>query len=71
MPTYRKMLNWLITILSEESNMLQQAFTISPLDLIIQKIKEAGYSVGEVTGRKLCVQYNSTNVQEHHRFGDE
>ncbi len=34
--------------------------TISPLDLIIQKIKEAGYSVGEVTGRKLCVQYNST-----------
>ncbi len=35
--------------------------TISPLDLIIQKIKTAGYSVGEVTGRKLCVQYNSTN----------
>ncbi len=34
--------------------------TISPLDLIIQKIKDAGYSVGEVTGRKLCVQYNST-----------
>jgi hypothetical protein len=34
--------------------------TISPLDLIIQKIREAGYSVGEVTGRKLCVQYNST-----------
>ena len=33
--------------------------TISPLDLIIQKIKEAGYSVGEVTGRKLCVQYKS------------
>ena len=33
--------------------------TISPLDLIIQKIREAGYSVGEVTGRKLCVQYNS------------
>ncbi len=35
--------------------------TISPLDLIIQKIKAAGYSVGEVTGRKLCVQYKSTN----------
>jgi hypothetical protein len=35
--------------------------TISPLDLIIQKIKEAGYSVGEVTGRKLCVQYKSTH----------
>ncbi len=37
--------------------------TISPLDLIIQKIKEAGYSVGEVTGRKLCVQYNSTRAR--------
>ncbi|MCU4176462.1 strawberry notch-like NTP hydrolase domain-containing protein [Carboxylicivirga sp. N1Y90] len=37
--------------------------TISPLDLIIQKIKEAGYTVGEVTGRKLCVQYNSTKTQ--------
>ena len=34
--------------------------TISPLDLIIQKIQEAGYTVGEVTGRKLAVQYNST-----------
>jgi hypothetical protein len=33
--------------------------TISPLDLIIQKIREAGYTVGEVTGRKLAVQYNS------------
>jgi hypothetical protein len=37
--------------------------TISPLDLIIQKIKEAGYTVGEVTGRKLCVQYNSTKAK--------
>ncbi|MBN2729113.1 MAG: strawberry notch family protein [Bacteroidales bacterium] len=35
--------------------------TISPLDLIIQKIKDAGYSCGEVTGRKLCVQYKSTS----------
>jgi len=37
--------------------------TISPLDLIIQKIREAGYSVGEVTGRKLAVQYNSTKAK--------
>ncbi|MDA3883145.1 MAG: strawberry notch C-terminal domain-containing protein [Bacteroidales bacterium] len=37
--------------------------TISPLDLIIQKIKEAGYSVGEVTGRKLCVQYKSIKTK--------
>ena len=33
--------------------------TISPIDLITQKIKAAGYSVGEVTGRKLCVQYQN------------
>jgi len=37
--------------------------TISPLDLIIQKIKEAGFTVGEVTGRKLSVQYNSTKAR--------
>ncbi|HEX7904880.1 MAG TPA: JAB domain-containing protein [Chitinophagaceae bacterium] len=33
--------------------------TISPIDVIIQKLKEAGYSVAEVTGRKLEVQLNS------------
>lgn len=59
-----------ISDLSEEAQMAYRdiivriekastGITISPLDLIIQKVKEAGYSVGEVTGRKLCVQYNS------------
>ncbi|MBD3638167.1 MAG: strawberry notch family protein, partial [Crocinitomicaceae bacterium] len=32
--------------------------TISPIDVIIQKIEEAGYSVAEVTGRKLRLQLN-------------
>lgn len=32
--------------------------TISPIDIIIQKIQEAGYSVAEVTGRKYGVQIN-------------
>lgn len=32
--------------------------TISPIDVIIKKLKEAGYSVAEVTGRKLEVQLN-------------
>jgi len=32
--------------------------TISPIDVIIKKIKDAGYSVAEVTGRKLEVQMN-------------
>ncbi|MBS1607206.1 MAG: strawberry notch C-terminal domain-containing protein, partial [Bacteroidetes bacterium] len=33
--------------------------TISPIDVIVQKLKEAGYSVAEVTGRKLEVQLNT------------
>ena len=32
--------------------------TISPIDVIINKIKDAGYSVAEVTGRKMEVQIN-------------
>ncbi|MGC4036091.1 MAG: strawberry notch C-terminal domain-containing protein [Chitinophagaceae bacterium] len=32
--------------------------TISPIDVIIKKIQGAGYSVAEVTGRKLEVQLN-------------
>jgi len=32
--------------------------TISPIDVIIQKIKAAGYSVAEVTGRKYEMQLN-------------
>lgn len=31
--------------------------TISPLDRILTRIKEAGYSVGEVTGRKKYVEF--------------
>ena len=38
---------------------VSSGITISPLDLIIQKIENAGYSVGEVTGRKLAVRYKS------------
>jgi hypothetical protein len=32
--------------------------TISPIDVIIQKLQEAGYSVAEVTGRKFALQLN-------------
>jgi DNA modification methylase len=32
--------------------------TISPIDVVIKKIQEAGYSVAEVTGRKYEVQLN-------------
>lgn len=33
--------------------------SISPIDVVIQKIQEAGYTVAEVTGRKMEVQLNS------------
>lgn len=33
--------------------------TISPIDVIVQKLKGAGYSVAEVTGRKYEVQLNA------------
>lgn len=42
------------------SNILKIAtgITISPIDVIVQKIEQAGYSVAEVTGRKLKLQLN-------------
>jgi uncharacterized Zn ribbon protein len=33
--------------------------TISPIDVIVKKLKEAGYSVAEVTGRKYELQLNT------------
>lgn len=33
--------------------------TISPIDVIVKKLKEAGYTVAEVTGRKYEVQLNT------------
>ena len=50
----RRWRNWLTTDIIRRIEQASTGITISPLDLIIQKIKEAGYSVGEVTGRKLC-----------------
>jgi hypothetical protein len=37
--------------------------TISPIDIIIQKIQDAGYSVAEVTGRKFGLQINPKTNQ--------
>jgi hypothetical protein len=37
--------------------------TISPIDVIIIKLKEAGYSVAEVTGRKYELQLNTKTGQ--------
>lgn len=40
---------------------ISSGITISPIDLIKQKITEAGYRVAEVTGRKLYLELNAEN----------
>lgn len=37
---------------------ISTGITISPIDVIVQKLEKAGYSVAEVTGRKLKLQLN-------------
>ena len=36
--------------------------SISPIDIIIQKIEAAGFSVSEVTGRQLAVQFDQVKI---------
>jgi predicted RNA methylase len=38
---------------------LHSGICISPIDIIVQKLKKAGYKVAEVTGRKYEIQLNS------------
>ncbi len=40
-------------------NSISTGISISPIDMIIQKLEHAGYSVAEVTGRKFAVQPNA------------
>jgi 8-oxo-dGTP pyrophosphatase MutT (NUDIX family) len=35
--------------------------SISPIDVIVNKIEAAGYKIGEVTGRKKCIKFNGDN----------
>ncbi len=37
----------------EEIRTISTGITVSPIDIIVQRIQDAGYKVGEVTGRKL------------------
>ena len=46
------------TRISEKVKSVSTGITISPIDVIIQKLEKAGYSVLEVTGRKYGVQLN-------------
>jgi RadC-like JAB domain/C-terminal domain on Strawberry notch homologue/P-loop containing NTP hydrolase pore-1 len=43
----------------EKINAVSTGITISPIDVIIKKIKAAGYNVAEVTGRKFEMQLNA------------
>nr|WP_294860121.1 strawberry notch family protein [uncultured Fluviicola sp.] len=42
----------------EEISLISTGITISPIDVIVERIRAAGYKVAEVTGRKLQVQFN-------------
>ncbi|MBS1574715.1 MAG: strawberry notch family protein [Bacteroidetes bacterium] len=42
----------------EKINAVSTGITISPIDVIIKKIKAAGYTVAEVTGRRFEMQLN-------------
>ena len=44
--------------ISEKIRSISTGITISPIDVIVDKIQKAGYSVAEVTGRKYEVQLN-------------
>lgn len=44
--------------IAENIREISTGITISPIDVIIQKIEQAGYSVREVTGRKLKLHLN-------------
>ncbi|HEX9512702.1 MAG TPA: strawberry notch C-terminal domain-containing protein, partial [Puia sp.] len=44
--------------IQEKINTVSTGITISPIDVIIKRIQQAGYSVAEVTGRKYELQLN-------------
>lgn len=44
--------------IAENIRQISTGITISPIDVIVQILKEAGYTVAEVTGRKFEVQLN-------------
>lgn len=46
--------------IAEKIKKMTSGISISPIDIIIQKLTKAGYRVAEVTGRKYEVQINTT-----------
>jgi hypothetical protein len=47
--------------IAETIKTVSTGITISPIDVIVRKIKDAGYTVAEVTGRKYELQINPKN----------
>lgn len=45
--------------ISKKIKQMSSGISISPIDIIVQKLKNAGYNVAEVTGRKYEVQINT------------
>jgi len=50
--------------ISENIKRISTGISISPIDIIIEKIEQAGYSVAEVTGRKYKIQSGSKPEQD-------
>jgi len=50
--------------ISQRIKNISTGISISPIDIIVEKIEQAGYSVAEVTGRKYKVQFNGTGKQD-------
>ncbi len=49
--------------ISEKIKSISTGITISPIDVIVMKLTQAGYKVAEVTGRKYELQINPKNNQ--------
>jgi hypothetical protein len=43
----------------QEIDVVSTGVSISPIDIVIQKLEKAGYTVAEVTGRKFTIQLNA------------
>lgn len=48
--------------IAENITSISTGITISPIDVVVQKLKQAGYTVAEVTGRKYELQLSSNGT---------
>ena len=48
--------------IQEKIHLASTGITVSPIDRVIELIEKAGYSVGEVTGRTMQIQFSETAI---------